>query len=475
MRVDYSRFVFGPLTGRVSWVKHSAPPSLPWTRSLLCPDVRVTVRRRTPTRRTRLQAGAQPLLVRASPTSRSRSRSSRSWPGVSPPSARASTTVDPIAISWGWPIVSVFILIIGFTMSELVSAYPTSGGIYWWASKMGGATRRLLHRLAQPDRPRRRDGLGRLRLRDLPRPDLEHVLGGLRRQLLADPGLLDRSSVVLVARVGAQHLQRPPDGDHEQRLGLVARRRCRDRRPDPRSSSPTTTRASSYVFTERFNNSGLQRRQQQLARCTGSWCVPFGLLLTQYTITGFDASAHLSEETAAASQGRGQGHLAVDLLLRHRRLDPAAVLPLRGAQRRRRQAGQRGVGGGGVAYIFTHAMDTQVGHGDPARSRRSGSSSARTSCMTSASRMTFAFSRDGAIPGSRLWSTLSASQGAGQRRDAGGRRGRADHPACPEGGQHRHGRGSVDRAGRLLRRRLGGRHRPLPRVPHPDLAAVADG
>ena len=23
-------------------------------------------------------------------------------------------------------------------MSELVSAYPTSGGIYWWASKLGG-------------------------------------------------------------------------------------------------------------------------------------------------------------------------------------------------------------------------------------------------------------------------------------------------------------------------------------------------
>ena len=23
-------------------------------------------------------------------------------------------------------------------MSELVSAYPTAGGIYWWASKLGG-------------------------------------------------------------------------------------------------------------------------------------------------------------------------------------------------------------------------------------------------------------------------------------------------------------------------------------------------
>src|SRR6478609_460038 len=44
----------------------------------------------------------------------------------------------PIAISWGWPVISLFILVIGLTMSELVSAYPTSGGIYWWASKMGG-------------------------------------------------------------------------------------------------------------------------------------------------------------------------------------------------------------------------------------------------------------------------------------------------------------------------------------------------
>jgi amino acid transporter len=44
----------------------------------------------------------------------------------------------PIAISWGWPIISAFILIIGFTLSELVSAYPTSGGIYWWAAKLGG-------------------------------------------------------------------------------------------------------------------------------------------------------------------------------------------------------------------------------------------------------------------------------------------------------------------------------------------------
>src|SRR5580704_12638940 len=44
----------------------------------------------------------------------------------------------PAAVFWGWPIISVFILVIGFCMSELVSAFPTSGGIYWWASKLGG-------------------------------------------------------------------------------------------------------------------------------------------------------------------------------------------------------------------------------------------------------------------------------------------------------------------------------------------------
>ena len=45
----------------------------------------------------------------------------------------------PAAIAWGWPIISMFILVIGLCMSELVSAFPTSGGIYWWASKLGGA------------------------------------------------------------------------------------------------------------------------------------------------------------------------------------------------------------------------------------------------------------------------------------------------------------------------------------------------
>src|ERR1700726_3901134 len=44
----------------------------------------------------------------------------------------------PVAISIAWPVISLFILCVAFSMAELASAYPTAGGIYYWASKMGG-------------------------------------------------------------------------------------------------------------------------------------------------------------------------------------------------------------------------------------------------------------------------------------------------------------------------------------------------
>src|SRR5262249_32123236 len=40
--------------------------------------------------------------------------------------------------SVGWPLVSVFVLIVAASMAELASAYPTAGGLYFWAYRMGG-------------------------------------------------------------------------------------------------------------------------------------------------------------------------------------------------------------------------------------------------------------------------------------------------------------------------------------------------
>ena len=40
------------------------------------------------------------------------------------------------AVLIGWPLVTVFVLLIAASMGEIASAYPTAGGLYYWASKM---------------------------------------------------------------------------------------------------------------------------------------------------------------------------------------------------------------------------------------------------------------------------------------------------------------------------------------------------
>ena len=44
----------------------------------------------------------------------------------------------PIAISIGWPVISLLVLLVGLSMAELASKYPTAGGIYYWAYSLGG-------------------------------------------------------------------------------------------------------------------------------------------------------------------------------------------------------------------------------------------------------------------------------------------------------------------------------------------------
>ncbi len=44
----------------------------------------------------------------------------------------------PREMALGWPLVSFFSLIVAAAMGELASAYPTSGGMYHWSSKLGG-------------------------------------------------------------------------------------------------------------------------------------------------------------------------------------------------------------------------------------------------------------------------------------------------------------------------------------------------
>ena len=310
----------------------------------------------------------------------------------------------PISISWSWPILGVFILIIGFTMSELVSAYPTSGGIYWWASKLGGPAwgfftgwLNLIGLVAVTagvaygcatfiDLTISTYSTGYADGYSLTRVFLIFLV------VLALAAVLNIFSSHLMAVMNNVSVWWHVAGASAIVLILIF--------------VPDQHQSFSYVFTERFNNSGFSDGATNNLFFFFA-IVPFGFLLTQYTITGFDASAHLSEETASASKAAAKGiwrsifYSVVGgyiLLL-------CVVFAIPNAADG--SPDNAGVGGGGVAYIFVQSM----GH-NWATLVLFISASAQffcaTSCMTSASRMTFAFSRDGAIPGSETLKKLNA-------------------------------------------------------------------
>src|SRR3978361_1273299 len=290
----------------------------------------------------------------------------------------------PVAISWGWPIISTFILIIGFTMSELVSAYPTSGGIYWWASKMGGPAAGFF--------------TGWLNLIGLLAVTASVAYGaatfldltiGTVRQGWRDAASLTRVFIIFVvifvlgalANIFSGHLLAVINNIsvwwHVAGAAIVVLILI---------IVPKTHQSVHFVFTERINNSGFSGGFYWFL------VLPLGFLLTQYTITGFDASAHLSEETQGAADGAAKGiwrsifYSALGgyiLLLSF----VFAVQDVPGLNK----------GLGNVDVIFTQALP-EGWHFMILLISTAGQLFCATACLTSASRMTFAFSRDGAIP-----------------------------------------------------------------------------
>ncbi|MEV7398494.1 amino acid permease [Aeromicrobium sp. NPDC092404] len=307
----------------------------------------------------------------------------------------------PVAISWGWPIISLFILIIGFTMSELVSAYPTSGGIYWWASKMGGPAAGFF--------------TGWLNLIGLLAVTASVAYGcatffDLTLQTLSesytDSYSLQRVFVIFVVILALAAVLNIFSGHllaivnnisvwwHVLGVAIIIAVLL---------IIPDTHQSLDYMFTERINNSGYAE-----GSVSGStyWflVLPLGFLLTQYTITGFDASAHLSEETQGAAEGAAKGIW--------RSIAYSAIggwLLLLAFLFAVQDSDAVTAGGGGVNVIFGQALP-QGWHVMILAVSTAGQLFCTIACLTSASRMTFAFARDGAIPGSKMWAKVSAAK-----------------------------------------------------------------
>ena len=307
----------------------------------------------------------------------------------------------PAAIAWGWPIVSAFILIIGLCMSELVSAFPTSGGIYWWAAKLGG--------------PKAGFYTGWLNLIGLI-AILASVAYGCATFLDLTLGTfsqswLDASSlkptfllfVVILAisaliNIFSSHLLAVLNNISVwwHVIGAAAVILILFLVPKQHASF-------SDVFAKTINNSGM------FGGATSGWgwllfVLPISAILTQYTITGYDASAHLSEETKSAANASAKGIwrsifysaiggwiLLLSFLFAVQ--DPDHV----------------SASGGAVVTIFNQALPQSMVVLVLFIST-AGQFFCTTACQTSASRMLFAFSRDRAVPGHQLWSKVNTNR-----------------------------------------------------------------
>ncbi|MGZ5337283.1 MAG: amino acid permease [Solirubrobacterales bacterium] len=315
----------------------------------------------------------------------------------------------PVAISIGWPLVALLILIIGLSLAELVAKYPTSGGIYWFAGKLGGpvwawftgwfnligligvvasvqyACAGFMSVLL---------GLYSVNIFGVNFADTEHIL---KEIFLLFVIILIVTAIINIFRT---HLLAVINNISVwwHVLGVAVIIAILVLVPDNHQSA-------SFVFSTRLNNSGLNG-----GTTSGLWfflyLLPIGFLLTQYTITGFDASAHLSEETHGASRNAARGVwqsifysaiigwfvlLAITFAVQ----DPANI-----------SSADNGFGAGSSLAVFSESLST-AGFKAVLFICTVGQLFCGLACLTSASRMGYAFSRDRGMPGSKYFAKVN--------------------------------------------------------------------
>ena len=154
---------------------------------------------------------------------------------------------------------------------------------------------------------------------------------------------------------------------------------------------PDHHQSASFVFTKTLNASGFSGHNFS---APVFWFVfGIGLLMAQYTYTGYDASAHMSEETRKASRAAALGVVmsVVMSVIFGFILLVAVTFAVPDV------AGTSSAGAFAVTYIWQTSMSTRW-----AEFLLFIACVAQFFCgaasVTAASRMLFAFSRDGAVP-----------------------------------------------------------------------------
>jgi amino acid permease (GABA permease) len=298
-------------------------------------------------------------------------------------------TGGPAVIIWGWLGVGIMTLFVGLAMAEVCSSFPTAGGLYYWSAKLAPR-----HGPAWSWFTGWFNFLGQVAVTagiDFGAAFFINAFGALvwgwstahsvtiliYAIVLLIHGLLNQFGIRLVALLNDISVWWHIVGV----LLIVA----------VLVFVPSHHQSASFVFGHFVNDTGLS--------VSPIYIVLIGLLLAQYTFTGYDASAHMTEETHSAARSGPRGIvmsilvsliagwvllIGITFAIQHyeaERTGPIGVPPA--------QIFIDAAGTAWAKFLLLVVIGAQLFCG--------------MSSVTANSRMIYAFSRDGALPGSAFW------------------------------------------------------------------------
>jgi amino acid permease (GABA permease) len=299
------------------------------------------------------------------------------------------STGGPADIVWGWPIVGIMTLFVGLAMAEVCSSFPTAGGLYYWAAKLAKTNGAAwswftgwFNFLGQVAITAGIDFGAAFFINSLLALQWGFATTAAHTVIiyffvLLLHSLLNQFGIRLVATLNDISVWW-----HVLGVLIIV---------SVLAFVPSHHYPASKVFTQTFNATGWHSLFYVLL---------LGLLLGQYTFTGYDASAHMTEETHDAARKAPRGivmsilvsliagwvlligltfaiqNYNQDLAAKITGVPPAEIM-------------YHAIGATGAKLLLLIVICAQLFCG--------------MSSVTANSRMIYAFSRDGALPGSSIW------------------------------------------------------------------------
>ncbi|KAI0738203.1 APC amino acid permease [Daedaleopsis nitida] len=307
-------------------------------------------------------------------------------------------TGGPAVMVWGWIIVAFFTIMVGLAMGEVCSAHPTSGGPYFWAAMLSepkdaafaswvtgwfnllgqvAVTTGISYAIANFI-----STLATFNTDFVPEP---RITIGIYAGVLICQGLINTFGVHLLKYINNVSVWWHAVGTTALVIAVLA--------------AAPSHQSAKFVFGTFIDNTGVDGAPGWSERASPAYVVVIGILMAQYTLTGFDGSAHMTEETHNAAMSGSIGiimaigvsavlgwFVILGFLFSIQDLD-ATVNSATGQPVA--QIFLDTVGEKGAIVLMVIVIGSMFFCG--------------TFSITSNSRMMYAFSRDGAIPGHKFF------------------------------------------------------------------------